>query len=238
MDTTILVVEDDPVIARMLVDLLEFRGYRTECAPTAGAAEASVAGKPPDLILLDLRLPDAHGLILCGNLRARCDAPIIICSSTQRKEDTVLGLRLGADDFVAKPFDPAELLARIEAVLRRSTGRRPADPDGVDGGPPVGELVVDRARCRALLAGQPLPLTPTEYRLLVALADRPGQVVPREELGQVVWGYHDHSLGRSLDVHVRRLRAKLAGRGQPGPTIVTARGFGYSFAPAGAASAA
>jgi DNA-binding response OmpR family regulator len=231
MDATILAVEDDPAVARMLVDLLGFRGYQVEWVSTAAEARSHVASSPPDLILLDLRLPDSHGLVLCAQLKAHCDAAIIICSATKRKEDGTLGLELGADDFVAKPFDAAELQARVGAVLRRRASSRVAGAPGDDAGQRVGELVIDRARCRAQLGGQPLALTPSEYRLLSLLADRSGETVSREDMALAVWGHYDYSIGRSLDVHVRRLRGKMTERGQSGPTIVTARGFGYSLAP-------
>jgi DNA-binding response OmpR family regulator len=228
MYATILAIEDDPVVAAMLVDLLGFRGYQVECASTAAEARSRVASSPPDLILLDLRLPDSNGLVLCAQLKARCDAPIIICSATKRKEDGTLGLELGADDFVAKPFDAAELQARIAAVLRRRASARLAGRAGEHSERRVGELVIDRARCRALLADQPLSLTPIEYRLLSALAESAGETVSREAMALAVWGSYDYSIGRSLDVHVRRLRGKLAGgRSKSVPTIVTARGFGY-----------
>jgi DNA-binding response OmpR family regulator len=227
MSPIILAVEDDPAIAQMLVDLLGFRGYRVEWARNASEARSRVASDPPDLILLDLKLPDVNGLVLCAELKARCDASIIICSATKRREDGVLGLELGADDFVTKPFDPAVLQARVGAVLRRRAGGRRPAPAAEDGDRRGGGLVLDRSRCRALLGGQPLSLTPSEYRLLAALADRPDAVVSREELAQTVWGQYDLSLGRSLDVHVGRLRAKLADADRSAPTIVTARGFGY-----------
>src|SRR5438094_5852096 len=108
MSATILAVEDDPVVVQMLADLLGLRGYLVECASTAAEAWTRVVSSPPDLILLDLKLADTSGLVLCAELKARCDAPIIICSATRRKEDRVLALELGADDFVAKPFDAAE----------------------------------------------------------------------------------------------------------------------------------
>ncbi|HEY3108933.1 MAG TPA: response regulator transcription factor [Chloroflexota bacterium] len=235
---SILVAEDDPIVARMLVDFLEFRGYRVHCVSTAGEAEACLAAVGPELILLDLKLPDANGLVLCAELKARCDAPVIICSATKRKEDAILGLKLGADDFISKPFNPGELQARIEAALRRGRVARSTEGACEDGSLEIGGLVVDRRRCCAALDGRALPLTPTEYRLLAELASRPGEVIAREDLAQTVWGYHDYGVGRSLDVHVRRLRAKLRAGMVGGPTIVTARGFGYRLAPESAGAPA
>ena len=161
------------------------------------------------------------------DLRARCDAPIIICSATKRREDAIVGLRLGADDFVAKPFDPAELLARVGAALRRTGAASRAGAAARAARQELGDLVIDDGVCRASLDGKPLPLTPTEYRLLRVLASRLGTVVGREELAEAVWGYHDYAIGRSLDVHMRRLRGKLKASGAPAPSLLTTRGFGY-----------
>jgi DNA-binding response OmpR family regulator len=163
---TILLVEDDSAVADMLVDRLGSKGYRVWRAESAAEAKAALEKAAPDLVILDLTLPDTSGLVFCADLQARPDIPIIICSGTPRKEDAVLGLKLGADDFVAKPFSVDELEARVEAVLRRVAPRSAAA-----GSPPptrhqVGELVVDEERCRATLGGEKLPLTPTEYRLL------------------------------------------------------------------------
>ena len=224
---TVLLAEDDPTLATMLRDGLGARGYRTWHAATAAEAEALLDEVRPDVIIVDLTLPDRHGLLLCATLKERTVAPIIISSATKRKDDPALGFKLGADDFVAKPFSVDELEVRIEAALHRAAG-----PSPIRMGPSrcqqrLGELCIDESRCRATLGGETLQLTPTEYRLLCALASRPDEVFSREELAESVWGYHDAGVARSLDVHMRRLRAKLnAGRVSP-PPLVTVRGFGY-----------
>jgi DNA-binding response OmpR family regulator len=221
---TILLVEDDTPLAEMLSQRLRARGYDVRHARTAAEAEVAASEVRPALVILDLMLPDQHGLVVCANLRERCDAPIIICSATKHEDDVVLGFRLGADDFVRKPFSADELEARVEAALRRTvlaTAARSA------GSLRVGELVIDPARRRATVRGEALRLTPTEYRLLAALADRPDEVVSPQELAQTVWGQHDRGIERSLGVHLRRLRAKLP---VGAPQLLTVRGFGYRLA--------
>ena len=236
----ILLVEDDPTLVLLLRDVLESKGHRLWCAGGAHEAERLLAEVRPDLVVLDLMLPDANGLVLCADLKATLQVPVILCSATQRRDDPVLGFKLGADDFVAKPFSVDELEARIELALRRAS---PAEvpPGPTSPSPPrrsIGHLVLDHARCRALLGDQVLPLTPTEYHLLCALAERPGEVVVHQELTERVWGYHDQAIRHSLEVHMRRLRAKLAVDGPEAPQLVTERGFGYCLMPPGRSAAA
>ena len=227
----ILLVEDDPAIALTLTEVLESAGHRARQASTAAEAKSLLDEMQPDLIILDLMLPDADGLVLCSDLKSRSAAPIIICSASNQTRDRVLGLKLGADDFIAKPFDIYELEARVEAVLRRTTQTRVADqspspPDHIR----VGELVIDRSRRRVTLGGEPIQLTPTEYRLVSALASRPDEILSRDDLATLVWGYQDASSGRTIDVHIRRLRVKLSSGPVPAPAIVAVRGFGYKMA--------
>jgi two-component system response regulator VicR len=236
---TILLIEDDAAIAKMLRGRLGARGYMVWHAATG--AEAAAIGEEilPDLVIVDLVLPDANGLVLCADLRQRWTAPIIICTGSKRPEDAVLGLKLGADDFVRKPFSTDELEARIEAALRRpaldgrpsANGRDPATqaPRLEEVTQVIGPLEIDQARCRVLVGGETIHLTPTEYRLLCVLADHPNRVVPSSEVARLVWGIHDVGIERSLQVHMRRMRAKLnAGPISP-PAIVAVRGFGYQL---------
>jgi two-component system, OmpR family, response regulator MtrA len=225
----ILVVEDDEAIAQMVVELLEADGYRVWSADSGRAAKAMLEEIRADLVILDLVLPDVDGLVLCTDIKAQYDLPIIICSATTRKRDAILGLRLGADDFVAKPFDAYDLEARVEAVLRRVAQRRETQPSAEPDHYRIGDLVVDRYRRRVTLGGDELQLTPTEYRLLSALASRPDEVLTRDELAQLVWGYQDASSGRAIDVHIRRLRVKLDSAAVPPPPIISVRGFGYKI---------
>jgi len=229
--TTIMLVEDDRAVAQTLTDALEGSGYRVWLAETGADAKTLLEQTRPDLIILDLMLPDVDGLVLCSGLKAIADVPIVICSATPQRRDAILGLKLGADDFIAKPFDIYELEARVEAVLRRTSQTRvteasPAAPDHIR----VGELIIDRSRRRVTLGGEPIQLTPTEYRLVSALASRPDEILSRDDLATLVWGYQDASSGRTIDVHIRRLRVKLSQGPVPAPAIVAVRGFGYKMA--------
>jgi DNA-binding response OmpR family regulator len=204
---------------------LEASGYHVCSVERGSEVKAAIEAVQPDLILLDLMLPDADGLVLTPALRGLSNVPVIICSSRQAQADRVLGLRLGADDFVAKPFDIDELEARIAAVLRRASRAQhssatPTDPIQ------VGPLTISQARGVVTLAGQRVRLTPTEFRLLVALASRPGEVLSREKLGRLIWGYEDLGTGHLVDVHIGRLRLKLR-RVYSEPLIRTVRGKGY-----------
>jgi DNA-binding response OmpR family regulator len=225
----ILVVEDDPVIARILLDALEMGGYRVWHAADGQEARAHLERLRPDLILLDLMLPDIDGLVLCSMLKATAEVPIIIVSASTRRGDPVLSLKLGADDFVRKPFELDDLMARIEAVLRRSPPKsaETSVPPARRAELRVGDLVVEPARRRSTLGGDSLTLTPTEFRLLTTLMTHAGSVLTRDTLAQEVWGYADASNGRTIDVHVRRLRVKLSQCRGPGPSIVSVRGMGY-----------
>ena len=228
MAETILLVEDDPETARALSRALESSGYRVTAVDTGSEARSIIEHVRPDLILLDLMLPDTDGLVLTTALKTLTNAPIIICSARQEQVDRVLGLKLGADDFVAKPFDLDELEARIEAVLRRASRVREVPttpPDQIR----VAELVISQTRGTVTLGGQAVHLTPTEYRLLVALASRPDEVLSRDALGQLVWGYQDLGTGHLIDVHIGRLRLKLRRASRSAPVIVTVRGKGYTM---------
>lgn len=223
----VLLVEDDLALASLLTDELRARNYDVCHVESAGDAEASLDQVHPDLILLDLMLPDRNGLVMCPRLKARARAPVIICSATKRQEDAAIGFELGADDFLRKPFSVDELQARIELTLRRrpapTTEQRPNQAER------FGALSIDTARCVASMGDRVLQLTPTEYRLLCAVASRPGEVVARRELAQRVWGCVDEGVLRSLDVHMRRLRAKLSAASRTGPYLVTRRGFGFEL---------
>jgi DNA-binding response OmpR family regulator len=227
---TILIVEDDPLVARSLGKALEAMGYQVTAVETGAEARVAIEEIHPDLIFLDLMLPDTDGLVLTSTFKALTDAPIIICSARHQQVDRVLGLKMGADDFVAKPFDLDEIEARVEAVLRRA--RRVEEPAPVPADQiQVGDLVISPARATVKLGGQLLHLTPTEYRLLAVLAARPDEVVSRESLGQLVWGYQDIGTGHLIDVHVGRLRLKLRDSQQvTSPVIETVRGRGYKLA--------
>jgi DNA-binding response OmpR family regulator len=226
---TILLIEDDPALASMLSDTLRARSYCVWQVGSAADAEAALDAVRPDLILLDLMLPDGNGLIMCARLKARARAPVIICSATKRTDDAAIGFQLGADDFLRKPFSLDELQARIDLALRRRplpAAELPRPSQQIE---QVGALTVDRKTCIATVGDAELHLTPTEFRLLSAVAGRAGEVVSRQELAERIWGLVDDSVLRSLDVHMRRLRAKLASAADGRPYLVTRRGFGYQL---------
>jgi DNA-binding response OmpR family regulator len=227
--STILLIEDDAAIAFMLTDVLESTGYTVAVAGTGAAARAQVEQHTPDLIILDLVLPDEDGLVLCSVLKNMAAVPILICSGTQRRRDAFLSLKLGADDFIAKPFDVYDLLARVEVLLRRSAQHHSSDPSPQRGPIRIGDLQIDHALHQVTLGEVVLQLTPTEYRLLTVLAARPDQVVPRDALAKLVWGDPDTGTSRTIDVHIGRLRVKLAQAGRNAPQIISVRGFGYKI---------
>jgi two-component system, OmpR family, response regulator VicR len=223
----VLLVEDDAALATMVSESLHARGYNVWRANSAAEAEQTVGELRPDIIVLDLMLPDRNGLTLCSKFKACTKSPVIICSATRRKDDSVLGLQLGADDFVRKPFSIDELQARIDLALHR---RSDPDSPGDDAGAvrQVGSLRVDNRRCEATSNGQTLKLTPTEFRLLSALAHRSPAVVSRHDMAESVWTSVDDAVFSTLDVHVRRLRAKLTPH-TTGVRLVARRGFGYQL---------
>jgi two-component system, OmpR family, response regulator RegX3 len=210
----VLLVEDEDSIAVPLAEALRREGFEVERAATAGEA---LAAREPDLVLLDLRLPDMDGLDVCRRLRERSTVPIIVVTARGEESDRVVGLELGADDYVVKPFGSRELIARIRAVTRRTQARG-------NGGPlRVGELVVDERARRARLAEHELELTPKEFDLLAALARDPGAAVSRRRLLEEVWETSWYGSSKTIDVHVASLRRKL---GDPG-WIETVRGVGF-----------
>jgi DNA-binding response OmpR family regulator len=226
---SILLIEDDAPIAFMMTEVLESAGYQVHEAQTGAAARALVEQLKPDLIILDLVLPDEDGLVLCSVLKNMASVPVLICSGTQRRRDAFLSLKLGADDFIAKPFDVYDLLARVEVLLRR-TAQYQANDATIPRGPiRIGELLIDHALHQVTIGETVLQLTPTEYRLLTVLAARPDQVVPRDALAKLVWGDPDTGTSRTIDVHIGRLRVKLSQAGRTAPQIISVRGFGYKI---------
>lgn len=217
------IIEDDTALVSILRDILEQEGYVVWSAMTGRDALAQVREQQPDLIILDLGLPDVDGLLLIGALRAQTAVPIVVLSARQTQADAVLSLKLGADDFIAKPFDVDDLEARISAVLRRS-----ARPDVVR----VGDLVITPLRHTASLGGVQLQLSPTEYRLLTTFASHAGELLSQEALGLEVWGYEDTLTQSLIKTHINRLRSKMQTQSPASSAYVfTARGRGYGFTP-------
>jgi two-component system, OmpR family, response regulator RegX3 len=218
----LLVVEDDDGIAEPLVAGLRREGFEVE--RVADGAGALAAGEP-DLVLLDLRLPDMDGYAVAREMRRRSRVPIIMVTARGEEVDRVVGLEIGADDYVVKPFGLRELIARINAVMRRVSERAPAEPP--DPVVRVGPLEIDRRAHRASLAGEPLALTPKEYALLELLASDPGAALDRRRILEEVWGSRWYGPTKTIDVHVSSLRRKL---GDPG-WIETVRGVGFRLRP-------
>ncbi|HEV8642658.1 MAG TPA: response regulator transcription factor [Methylomirabilota bacterium] len=225
MSQEVLVVDDEPDIRSLVVLHLARDGFRCRTAATGPEALRAVKSGAPDLIVLDVMLPEMDGLEVCRRLRsdpASAAIPIVMLTAKTDEVDRVVGLEIGADDYVVKPFSPKELVARVRAVLRRAT-RPQTERKLVAGG-----LVLDPARHVVTLHGKPLALTPKEFELLEALLDASGRVLTREHLLNRVWGYAraDEIESRTVDVHVRRLRAKL---GDEGHRVVTVKSAGYRF---------
>ncbi len=224
---TILVVEDDPAVARLVGDVLSAARHRVLYAANNAEAQAQINRWRPDLVILDLMLPDDDALVLCCTIRERTGVPMIVCGDTRRPGAAFLALKLGADDVVVRPIEPSGLVARVEALLRQPPGRatkleaQPAE---------LGQLRIDDRRRLATLAGAVLQLTPIEFKLLTVLAGRPNTVVARGALAERVWGGPEASAGRTIDVHIGRLRRKLQpGERGGGPRIVAVRGSGYKL---------
>jgi phosphate regulon transcriptional regulator PhoB len=219
----VLVVEDEPDIRNLVVHHLTRDGFRCRTAASGAEALSSVRASTPDLIVLDLMLPEMNGIEVCRRLRgdpATMAVPIIMLTAKTDEVDRVVGLEMGADDYVAKPFSPKELVARVRAVLRRA---RPGDAVRPLS---VGGVSLDATRHQVTVAGRPLELTPKEFDLLRALLESAGRVLSREHLLNRVWGYAraDEIESRTVDVHIRRLRAKL---GAEERRIATIKGVGY-----------
>jgi two-component system response regulator RegX3 len=221
----VLIVEDEDAIAEPLAEGLVREGYAVERAATGAQALAAGGNAEVDVVLLDLRLPDMDGYTVCRELRARSEVPIIIVSARGEEVDRIVGLELGADDFLVKPFGFGELLARIRAVTRRAGARSGSQAAAAE----IGGLEVDARTRRAHLAGRELMLTPKEFDLLALFASDPGAVLTRERILASVWDTSWFGPTRTIDVHVAALRKKL---GSPA-WIETVRGVGFRLVPPG-----
>jgi len=225
MAARILIVEDEEPLTMMLRYNLEAEGYAVETAARGDEAEIKLAESPPDLVVLDWMLPGLSGIELCRRLRARpatARLPIIMLTARGEEGERVRGLATGADDYIVKPFSLPELIARIGALLRRSS------PERVAAVLTAGDIELDRERRRVQRAGREVPLGPTEFRLLEFLMQSPGRVYSREQLLDGVWGRDVYIDERTVDVHVGRLR-KALNRGRGNDPIRTVRGSGYSL---------
>ncbi|MFL5777531.1 MAG: response regulator transcription factor [Chloroflexota bacterium] len=230
-DRAILVVDDDAKIVRLVRTYLERAGYRVVDAADGRRALAAIALEPPALVILDVMLPEVDGLAVLRAVRRTDRTPVIVLSARGMVEDRIAGLTAGADDYLAKPFSPAELVVRVQRILDR-TGEGSATGATATGPIQLGDLVVDRERHEVSVGGQRVALTMVEFRLLVALLEADGRVLTRDHLLDVLYGPDENAiLDRTVDVHIGRLRDKLGDQADRPRYIATVRGVGYRAAP-------
>lgn len=224
---SVLVVEDDKKIVSALRLYLEHGGFDVRVAYTGREGLDEVRAKEPDLIILDLMLPQIDGIEVCRTLRAQSEIPIIMLTARATEEDKLRGLELGADDYVTKPFSPRELVARVRTVLRRRTSQvRERGPAQLT----FGDLVVDIERHEIKVRGEAVPVTPNEFRLLETLIQFPERAFTRKELVERAFGWDYEGLERTVDAHIMNLRRKIESkRSGEAPLIVTVYGLGYKF---------
>jgi DNA-binding response OmpR family regulator len=223
--TSILIVEDEPSLTKLVRDYCVQAGFQTWQTSTVGGALQRFSTDAPDLIVLDLGLPDRDGLDVIREVRRNSNTPIIILTARGDETDRVVGLELGADDYMVKPFSPRELIARIRAVLRRGAPDAPqADVLKID------DLEIDLPRRRVLRAGLPLDFTATEFDLIVTLAREPGRVLTRAQLLDAIHGVIVEAYERAIDAHIKNIRRKLEPDSADPKYILTVHGVGYKFA--------
>lgn len=220
----ILFVEDEAAFAVGTTDRLTAEGYEVEWAQTGTAGYELALKRPFDLIVLDVMLPGKNGFDICRDLRREgVNAPVLMLTARGEVVDRVVGLKLGADDYVQKNCEPVELMARIEALLRRSSG-------AVTSAGRIGDVQIDLPRHEVTRAGKPLTLSPVEFRLLAYLMERRGAIVRREELLEHVWGLNGDTLSRTVDVHIAALRKKIEPDSRYPRYLLTIKGTGYKLA--------
>lgn len=220
--TRVVVVDDEANIRDLATLYLQKEGFEVACAADGASAIETIQSVNPSLVVLDLMLPGISGYDVCKQIRQNSNVPILMLTARNEDVDKIVGLELGADDYLTKPFNPREMVARVKAILRRSDGRSGAAGPVVR----VGSLTIDKQRREVSLDGSPLTLRTKEFDLLTALAEDAGIVLSREQLLDRVWGYNFYGETRTVDVHVQHVRAKLAGSGVG---IATVRGVGYKL---------
>jgi len=219
--TTILVVDDEPNILELAKLYIEQEGYRVEGVGNGNDALSRLDTAKPALVVLDLMLPDIDGFEVCRQIRKKSDVPILMLTARKEDIDKIVGLELGADDYLTKPFNPRELVARVKAILRRyQAGLRPGQ--AIE----VGNLSIDSARREVTIDGQPLTLRTKEFDLLATLAQNLGIVLTREQLLDMVWGTDYYGETRTVDIHINHVRDKISGSNA---SIETVRGIGYKM---------
>jgi two-component system, OmpR family, alkaline phosphatase synthesis response regulator PhoP len=219
----ILIIEDEEKIIEICRDYLHAAGFETITAADGPTGLAAARQQAPALIILDLMLPGMDGLDICQQLRSESKIPIIILTARHKESDKLLGLEMGADDYITKPFSPREVVARVRTVLRRAG----VDPD--EERIHTGEMTLDRDRYRALLPSGEITLTPTEFDLLATLASQPGRVFSRTQLLNVIRGVAFESYERAIDSHIRNLRRKIEPSEAEPRHIITVHGYGYKY---------
>ena len=224
MTTRILVVDDEPSIAQTARAYLEREGYAVQSAADGPAGLKAARAWQPDLIVLDIMLPGLDGLEILRQLRQESNVYVLMLTARADETDKIVGLTLGADDYLTKPFSPRELAARVKAILRRGRGANTKEP-----ALRVGRLRIDADARQVRKDDQPVDLTSTEFDLLHALARHPGRVLSREQLIEQVWGYDYYGDERVVDVHIGRIRKKIEDDADEPTLIVTVRGAGYRF---------
>ena len=220
----ILIVDDEPEIVRLVVDYLTAAGFTTDTARTGTDAVMRANAEPPDLVILDLGLPGMDGLDVTRTLRRASDVPIIMLTARDDETDKLVGLELGADDYVTKPFSPRELVARVRAVLRRRAGAGQSEVIN------VGDLALDIPRMRVERDGTPIDLTATEFTLLETMARQPGRVFTRSQLLDSIHGVAFESYERAIDAHIKNIRRKLEPAPHSPRYLLTVYGVGYRLA--------
>jgi len=224
---TVLIVEDEEIVLEVVSDYLKRDGFSVVTATDGLAAMERFNAARPDIVLLDLMLPNIDGLELCRRMRMQSNVPIIMVTAKTEETDTIIGLGVGADDYIAKPFSPKELVARVKAVLRRATAPPPIAGDPMT----FGQLVIRPDRRQVEVAGKSIELTAREFDLLEFLAKHPGHVFSRDELLDRVWDWAYASDGGTVTVHIRRLRQKIEPDAERPRYIKTVWGVGYKFEP-------
>jgi DNA-binding response OmpR family regulator len=227
MAKTILAIEDDSDLCELLEYNLTRSGYEVKILHSLQGALDTVKAIRPDLLILDVMLPDGDGFDFCRALKADAEVrqtPVLFLTARSQEIDRVLGLEIGGDDYVTKPFSPRELLARVKVHLRRAGSERPAE-EPTEAGP----ISLDKASRRVFLNGEVLALTATEFKLLEFFLAHPGRVYSREQLLNSIWGEDTHVTPRNVDVHIRRLRERIETQPDAPQWLQTVRGFGYRF---------
>ncbi|ASQ14250.1 response regulator [Sinorhizobium meliloti] len=225
MAERVLIVDDDTRLSAMLSDYLSGNGYTVDTAATATVGIAELGRRNPDVVILDVMLPDIDGFETCRRIRAVSDVPILMLTAKGEETDRIVGLELGADDYLPKPFNPRELLARLKAILRRRNGSA-----AVARTLRFGRLEIDPGSRSVRIDGRECTLTSYQFDLLVALAENPGRTLSREQLMDAVKGEELDAFDRSIDVHIARIRAAIESDPKHPRRIITVRGAGYVFA--------